>query len=410
MTITEKSLFQQVNAYANRANPYPLYAEMRKTPIYRESNGNYVVSSYRLISELLHDPRLGSDIRKGPDHDEQVRRAKASKQPLGFIRLDPPDHDRLRRQVMRQFGPPHTIDLIDNMKGELVALVDGLLDRLQGKTRIDVVDDFAHPFPVTVICKLLGVPQNDEPRFQGWADVLALSLDPPLEGQESEQATMSPAQAAFELGQYMVGLIEVRRKNPGEDMLSRLITDEGPDGPLTVQELVTTAGLLLVAGHETTVNLITNGTLTLLRHPHVLERLRQEPDLAVPLVEEVLRYEPPAQFNGQRIALADITLDGVTIPRGARVYTMLAAGNRDPERFADPERFIPDRQDNQHFGFGNGIHYCFGAPLARLEVQSALLTLARRLVNPRLVIDPPPYRQAAILRGPRHLLIDVDGI
>lgn len=175
-------------------------------------------------------------------------------------------------------------------------------------------------------------------------------------------------------------------------------------------EVLSTAALLLIAGHETTVNLITNGMLTLLRHPEALERLRADARVAVPLVEELLRYEPPVQMLPSRTPITDIEVAGVTIPKGASLWLMLAAGNRDPERFADPDRFDPDRPDNQHLGLGSGIHSCFGAPLARLEAQLALAGLARRLERPRLVEDPPPYRTNAVLRGPRHLRIAIDGV
>ena len=171
--------------------------------------------------------------------------------------------------------------------------------------------------------------------------------------------------------------------------------------------LVITMILLLIAGHETTVNVISNGTLTLLRYPAELERLRDSPERAPIVVEEVLRYEPPVQFVG-RFALADIEIGGATIPRGSGIRLMLAAGNRDPARFVDPDRFDPGRPDNEHLGFGGGIHYCVGAPLARIEGHAALTALARRLVNPRLVDDPPPYRPNAVLRGPSHLLVDYD--
>jgi cytochrome P450 len=171
--------------------------------------------------------------------------------------------------------------------------------------------------------------------------------------------------------------------------------------------LVITMILLLIAGHETTVNLITNGTLTLLRHPPELEQLRDHPERATRVVEEVLRFEPPVQFI-TRFALADIEMGDVTIPRGSGIRPILAAGNRDPARFADPDRFDPDRPDNEHLGFSGGIHYCVGAPLARIEGHVALTELARRLVNPRLVDDPPPYRPNAVLRGPSHLLVDFD--
>lgn len=404
-----KSVFQQINDYANRANPYPLYTELRKTPIVREADGSYVISSYRLIAALLHDPRLSSDVRKRSPEDWRAKAAAESELPPSFIRLDPPEHDRVRRLVTRPFGPPHTPHLIDDMRDELAHMVNELIDRMQGRSRVDIVDDFAYPFPVTVICKLLGVPREDEPRFHVWAAALVASSGPKPQGDEERQL-MDANEARQELGHYMGELIAARRKQPGDDMLSMLATEDGPAGRLAPMDLVSASITLLIAGHVTTVNLITNGMLTLLRHPDVLERLRHEPTLAIPLVEELLRFEPPVQFNSQRTATADIPLDGVTIPKGSPVYLMLAAGNRDPERFPDPDRFIPDRVDNQHLGFGNGIHYCFGAPLARLEGQIALKALASRLIHPRLVIDPPPYRQSAVLRGPRHLLVDIDGI
>jgi cytochrome P450 len=165
---------------------------------------------------------------------------------------------------------------------------------------------------------------------------------------------------------------------------------------------------LLIAGHETTVNLIANGMLTLLRNPDALARLRREPAWVVPVVEELLRFEPPVQYVPERAALTDITIDGTTIPQGAQVTLLLGAANRDPGRFTDPDRFDPDRPDNQHLGFGSGIHYCFGAPLARLEVQLALTALASRLGNPRLTEDPPPYRPSPVLRGPIHLPVAYD--
>src|SRR5262249_26053684 len=197
---------------------------------------------------------------------------------------------------------------------------------------------------------------------------------------------------------------------PGDDLLSALATDDGPDGRMADADLVSTASLLLLAGHGTTVNLIANGMLTLLRHPDILQRLRGEPDLIIGTVEELLRYDPPLQLRADRPAVPGTAVAGTTIPEGSPVVLVLAAGNRDPARFADPERFDPDREDNQHLGFGSGIHYCFGAPLARLQVQLALAALVHRLESPRLVVDPPPYRQNPIVRGPQHLQVQFDGV
>ncbi|MFF2383024.1 cytochrome P450 [Streptomyces sp. NPDC058108] len=406
-----QAILRQIIDYSHRANPYPLYEELRETPVYHDADGPYVVSRYYDIQSLLHDPRISSDARnlKATAGDPLGDTEEESPLPPAFLRLDPPEHDRLRRMTNRPFGPPHSPRRVHEMHGELRDIVSGLIDGMGDPERIDLVDQFSYPFPVTVICRLLGVPREDEPRFHTWADIIAASLDPVPGADAAERAKVSN-NARTELGMYLAGLIEERRRKPGEDMLSQLATAQGPDGAMTTMEVMSTAALLLIAGHETTVNLITNGMLTLLRHPDVLERLRQEPKLAVPVVEELLRYEPPVQLLPQRSTLADIEVRGVTIPKGSSLWLVLAAGNRDPERFENPDRFDPDRGDIQHLGFGSGIHSCFGAPLARLEAQLALGELARRLENPRLVEDPPPYRQNAVLRGPRHLSIACDGI
>ncbi|SNT47505.1 Cytochrome P450 [Streptosporangium subroseum] len=408
--MTSGTLLRQITDYANRADPYPLYAELRKTPVARQEDGVYTVSTYWEILSLLHDPRLSSDLRnRTPQPGCALPVEEDPGLPVSFIRLDPPEHDRLRRLATRPFGPPKTPRRIFNMRGELAQMISELIDGFQGRNQVDLVEDFAYPFPVTVICKLLGVPRQDEPRFHVWAEAIVAALDPnPAEGPAERQRASD--QARSELGLYLAELIEEHRRTPGEDLLSALALDHGPDGQMTSVELIATGVLLLIAGHETTVNLITNGMLTLLRYPDVLKRLRDDPGLAVPLVEELLRYEPPVQLLPQRTALADIDIAGTTIPRGAPIWLVLASGNRDPQRFSDPDRFEPERQDNQHLGFGSGIHYCFGAPLARLEAQLALTELARRLGNPRLVNDPPPYRQNPVLRGPRHLPIAFDDL
>jgi cytochrome P450 len=294
------------------------------------------------------------------------------------------------------------------MRPGLVEIASGLIDDFAGRNRIDLVDDFAYPFPVTVICRLLGVPREDEPRFHVWAEAVTEAIDPTTG--DFATRTRRRDQAFAELGRYLGELADARRAHPGEDMLSELVTDDGPEGRLSREELMINAALLLIAGHETTVNLITNGMLTLLRHPDVLQRLRRQPDLVIRVVEEVLRYEPPVQFLSNRAALDDIDIAGTTIPAGAPITLVLAAGSRDPDHVPDHDRFDPDRQYNEHLGFGGGIHYCFGAPLARPETQIALAELARRLENPRLVVDPPPYRPNPSLRGPRHLPVTFDNI
>ena len=396
-TETAAEIFAQILDPVNRPNPYPLYARLRETPVAPLADGFFAVSSYAAINALLHDPRLSKDQRKSDVPLTGIQRLD----PRPFLFLDPPEHDRLRRLVVHQFTP----DRVNAIHDRIVVLVNELLDAQRDRDRFDVVDDLAYPLPVTVICELLGVPPEDESRFHVWADTLAHSVDPDP-GQETDMAAM---QAGMELRNYMQALIAERRVHPGDDLLSGLATGDDPAGQMDDANLVITMILLLIAGHETTVNLITNGTLTLLRVPDELKRLGDHPERAPIVVEEVLRFEPPVQFVS-RFALADITIEGVTIPRGSGIRLILAAGNRDPERFADPDRFDPDRPDNEHLGFSGGIHYCVGAPLARIEGQIALAALARRLVNPRLVEDPPPYRPNAVLRGPRHLVVELDGL
>ncbi|MFF0833652.1 MULTISPECIES: cytochrome P450 [unclassified Streptomyces] len=409
--MTQASLFRRITDFANRADPYPLYEELRGTPVlHEEDDGPYVISSYWDIEGLLHDPRVSSDAANLAAAGGEPAEAQSTGLPPSFLRLDPPEHDRLRRIANSAFGPPHKPRRVDSMRDELHGIVGGLIDAFGEAREVDLVDQFAYPFPVTVICRLLGVPREDEPRFRSWVDPIVATLDPETRESADEAFVKAAQEARMQLGMYLAGLVEQRTRDPRDDMLSDLADNHGPEGAMTMMEVMSTAVLLLIAGHETTVNLITNGMLTLLRHPDVLRRLREDPGLAPGVVEELLRYEPPVQIVPQRTCIADIEVRGVTIPKGSRIWLMLAAGNRDPERFKDPERFDPDRRDIQHLGFGSGIHSCFGAPLARLEAQIALSELARRLDGPRLVEDPPPYRQNAVLRGPRHLRIAFDGL
>jgi cytochrome P450 len=406
--MAQASIFEQILDPANRANPYPLYAELRKTPVARQSDGSYLVSTYREIVALLHDRRVSSDPRSRPELADTPPEEGPPRLPLDFIRRDPPEHDRLRELATRPYGPPHTPGHIEEMRPWLTEVTNALIDNLAGRHRVDLVDDFAYPLPVTAICRLLGVPREDQPRFQHWADAFIQTSDPATGTFAERQDRRNQVEA--ELGEYLGGLADAHARQPGDDLISGLLTDTGPGAPMSRADLESTCALLLVAGHETTVNLIANGMLTLLRHPDVLDRLRHEPALIIPLVEELLRYEPPVQFLTSRSALADIDIAGTTIPQDSPITLMLAAGNRDPARFPDPDRFNPDRTDNAHLGFGSGIHYCFGAPLARVETQVALPALARRLKNPRLVTDPPPYRPSPEPRGPRHLLIEIDTV
>ncbi|WP_030993220.1 cytochrome P450 [Streptomyces sp. NRRL S-1813] len=400
------TLFHRITDYANRADPYPLYAELREAGVARQEDGSYLVGTYHDIEALLHDPRISSDRRKRTVPDETAEEGL----PPAFIGLDDPEHHRLRGLAMRSFGPPHTPDRIDGMHDEITRIVKDLIGSFQGKERIDVVDDFAYPLPVTVICRLLGVPIEDEPRFREWSDAIVAGIDP-TPGEDPTERPRAAAEARKAMGLYLGELAEKRRAHPSDGMLSSFVGGDSvggdsSEGQLTPLEIMTTSVLLLIAGHETTVNLITNGILTLLRHPDELARLRAEPALMPHAVEELLRYEPPVQMLPQRTPLADIEVAGVTIPQGAPLILLLASGNRDPLRFPDPDRFDPTRDDHQHLGFGSGVHSCFGAPLARLEAQIALNELIQYLDRPRLVEDPPPYRRSPVLRGPRHLLVE----
>lgn len=380
--------FQQILDPSRRANPYPLFGELRATPVARQDDGTYVVSTYREIVALLHDPRVSSTRRSLRDP--------------AFIGLDPPEHDRLRHLAMRHFGPPHNPGKIDALRPDMLAVTTELIDALAGRRRADLVDEVAYPLPVAMICHLLGVPREDESQFHAWADRLIELIGP---GDDAERER-ERQEVADKLDRYLEGLVEERRREPAGDMLSGLIADGG----MSQRQIVRTGVLLLIAGHETTINLIANGMLTFLRNPDVLARVHDDPELIIPAVEELLRFEPPVQFISSRVALADIAVGGVTIPAGAPIVLALAAGSRDPGHVADPDTFSLDRPRNEHLGFGGGVHYCFGAPLARLEAQIVLTELVRRLRNPRLVTDPPPYRPSALLRGPRHLLVDYDEI
>ncbi|MFJ9614139.1 cytochrome P450 [Streptomyces noursei] len=396
-----ETLLSRITDYANRPNPYPLYAELREAgPVVRQADGSYLVGTYHHIGALLHDPRMSADerVRTTPPPPEKIKDPS-------FLRLDDPEHHRLRTLSMRPFGPPHTPGRVNAMRGEIAQIATELLEALPTDRQIDIVDDFAYPLPVTVICRLLGVPREDEPRFRVWADALVAAADVrPDEGTTAQDEV--GRRAGIEMSQYLLDLAEQRRGKPTDDMLSAFVNEPDRSLRLTPEELTATATLLLIAGHETTVNLITNGVLTLLRHPEQLDLLRREPHLLPQAVEELLRYEPPVHMR-ERTPLADIEVAGTTIPAGTSVVLALASGNRDPKQFHEPDRFDPTRPDVEHLSFGSGIHLCFGGPLARVEADTALGALLPRLGAARLVQDPPPYRQNAMLRGPRHLPVQL---
>lgn len=417
--MTPEAAWAEAMKFENRHNPYRFFDEIRKqAPVAHVGNGAWAVTGFAELHQILHDPRLSSDKRKiaAPPADADLETNPVESYGRGpmMIQADPPDHDRARRQAMRHFGPPETPDIIPSMEAVCQQIANGKLDEAKaaGKTRIDIVDDYAYWIPTTVIFRIMGVPMEDEPRIHHLVEVAFDGADLGPEGATPEgQIRREKSDAAKEdVIKFFGGLVERYKREPDEKaMLSRMIHDIGPDGPMTDAELMGNATLLVVAGHDSTVNLIAHTVLTLLRNPGSIETLRSRPELVPAAIEESLRIQSSVQFF-PKYAIADIDIGGVTIPKGSPVFPCYGAANRDPRRFADPEKFDLERMDNQHFGWGRGIHACFGGMLARIEVNVAIETFLRRIENPRLVVDPPPYRRNQIFRGPRHMVIDCDGI
>lgn len=399
-------LWNRFLEHDNRHDPYPLYAGIRDAgPVQRLDDGAFLVTGYDEILEVVHDPRISSNplaVRGGADGD-------APGLVSAFVMQDPPDHTRLRSQTMRHFGPPHHAGYIDSLRDDILQTATALIDAFPASGTIDLVDAFAYPLPVMMICDVLGVPQADEPLFHAWSEAIIAPAEA-TSPEEAEKLQAEAATATRELGAYLAGLAEIRRGTPQGDLLSGLVNDAGPDGAMSRDEVISTSVMLLIGGHETTVNMIANGALTLLRHPEALARLRAEPSTMPVVFEELLRLEPPAQVTPKYVALEDVRVGDVTITKGSPVWIAWAAANRDPRHFPDPDRFDPLRENRDHLGFGAGIHACFGAPLARLETQIALAELFARVENIRLVEDPPPYRRNPLLRGPSRLDITFDRV
>jgi cytochrome P450 len=421
---TPETAWTEAMKYENRANPYPFFDELRKTPVVRVADNTYVVTGYRELLTLAHDPHISSDISQSPISakptahaapDAGAEHLQAYGREPSLIVSDPPKHDKARRQVMRHFAPPHSPDVIPKMETDIQQLCNELLDKAKAKggNTIDIVDDYAYPVPVAVICKILGVPLKDEPTFHGWIfDFMAgADMGPDAATEEGQVRLQKGKESTAALTQYMADLIQGFLKEPGDNVLSKLVNDtDGPDGPMTPKEAAANALLVLIAGHDSTVNTIAHCVLTLLRHPESLVLLREKPELIPKAIEEVLRLQSAVQFFPSRSATADIEIGGTVIPKGSAVHLLYGAANRDPSRFPDPEKFDIQRPDNQHVGWGRGVHSCVGGPLARLEVNLAVENFLRRVENPRLVVDPPPYRVNQIFRGPLHLEVEFDRI
>jgi fatty acid omega-hydroxylase len=421
--MTPETAWAEAMRFENRANPFPFFDELRKTPVAQVDDDLYVVTGYRALRTLLHDPRLSSDTSRSP----LVAKKRAAAQPQvtdglqagyapkqSFIGSDPAAHDRMRRQVMRHFAPPHSPDVIPGTEPGIQQLCHDLLDKVKakGEKRFDVVDEYAYPVPVAVICQIMGVPIEDEPKFHAWIfDMLAgvdLSQDATTDEGRARAEKGSAAAAAFQ--QYLRELVHRYVEEPGAGLISSLLHDDGPDGPMEPAEVVPNTSLMFIAGHDSTVNTIAHCVLTALRNPGSLDMLRSRPELIPRAIEETLRLQSAVQFFPTRSAIADIEVDGAVIPAGAAVILLYGAANRDPVRFPNPNQFDVEREDNQHVGWGGGIHSCVGGPLARLEVNLAFETFIRRVENPRLKEDPPPYRRSPFFRGPQHLWIEYDRI
>ena len=406
--------------FANRPNPYPFFDELRRSPVAKVSEKTYVVTGYDEVIALTSDPRISSDAFRSPaglfgEKPETDSPAAEGAAPGSFIGTDPAIHDRMRRQCMRHFGPPHTPDLIPSMESYVVDMANDLLDAVgaRGGNRMDMVDDFAYPIPVSVICNILGVPVEDVPTFHPWIFDFMQGADigPEALTEEGRERTAKAAAGVAKLQAYIAELTEGYARNPGPGLISAILHDtDGPDGPMPVEEVVPNAMLLLFAGHDSTVNTMSHCVLTLLRNPGAWDLLVDNPELIPRMIEEVQRLQSAVQFFPTFSAPTDIEIAGTTIKAGSAVHLMYGAANRDPRRFPDPDRFDLNRANREHLGWGSGIHVCFGGPLARLEVNAAMEVFLRRVRNPRLVVDPPPYRRNQVFRGPLHLALDFDEI
>ena len=367
-----------------KANPYEKYRELRALdPVHRLRLINaWVLTEYQDVDAILRDHKRFS--REYGDYKS-------------MLNSDPPDHTRLRGLVSKAFTPRSVAEL----KPRIRQIVDDLLDDVADRDRFDLVESFAYPLPVIVIAEMLGVPSQDMDRFKAWSNDVALTVEPTVNDRQIQRIQRSGG----ELRDYFDGIIEQRRREPQDDMITALIAAEDEGDRLTHEELLSTLDLLLVAGNETTRNFIGNGMLALLRHPDQLQRLRDDPGLLDSAIDEILRYDSPVQLNG-RMAIEDMEIGGKRIRAGQRVIGLLGAANRDPSVFADPDKLDVGRREKSHLSFGRGIHHCLGAPLAILEGRIAFSSLLERFSSIRL-LQEPEYRDQVVLRGVKELWIEV---
>ncbi len=395
-------LEQQLTSDAFFQDPYPIYAEMRATdPVHwSEANGGWMVTRYDDVLATVRDlARFSSCGRNTSAFDRLPGEVSERVRPLrdhfsvGLINSDPPDHTRMRGLINKAFTPR----VVEQLRPRVQFLVDGLLEAVEerGDGRMDVIRDLAFPLPAMVIAEVLGAPPEDRDRFKIWTvGILKFqgtgSILP--ETAEESQAHL------LEMRAFLADLADRRRRAPRDDLMSQLVAAEAEGDRLSESELLSTCVTLLTAGHETTTNLIGNGLLTLLRHPNQLALLRKHPDLMPSAIEELLRFESPLQRNPRRVAV-DTELDGKRLRRGDYVMQVLGSANRDPNQFPDPDRLDITRQPNRHVAFGFGVHFCLGAPLARLEAPIALAAILGRFPGLALATDCPQWQRHGLLRG-----------
>jgi cytochrome P450 PksS len=382
-----------------KANPYPFYARLRaEAPVCRMTlptrETAWLVTRYDDVAAVLKDERFVKDTANA------LTPAQAARQPWfrkifkslkrNMLNQDPPNHTRLRALVNTTFTPR----LVEQLRERVQQLTDDLLDAVQSRGRMDVIRNYALPLPTTIISKMLGVPAADRHQFHRWSNAVIAAAN-------STWGLVKAVPNALLLMRYIRAFIKKRRADPRDDLVSALARAEEAGDALSEDELLAMVFLLLVAGHETTVNLIGNGALALLEHPDQLEKLRNDPALIKPAVEELLRYTSPVDTATERYAREDVAIAGVTIPRGDMVYVVIASANRDERQFPNPDALDITREPNRHLAFGLGAHFCVGAPLARLEGQIAINTLLRRVPDMRLTVAPDAlrWRRGLLLRG-----------
>ena len=405
MSTTQRQALGDLADPATLPDPYPVLAGLREASPFAEFDGALVVvGRHADIGAVLRHPNASSERGKSLLAPAVTRRIRDRP---SFLSLDPPDHTRLRRLVSKAFTPRR----IALLEPRIRTITDELLTAAGAAGHLELVSQLAYPLPVRIISEMLGVPVSDHPRFAGWSARLANSLQPGFGvAPEQAQARAEAADAASEeFAAYFRELIAVRRAQPEADLLSAMIAAEDAGDQLTEDELIATCVLLLVAGHETTVGLISNAILALLRHPDQFAMLRSDPELASAAVEETLRYDAPVQLTG-RVARGGMQVGDVTARDGALVMLLLAAAGRDPDAYAEPDRFDIRRGASNHLAFAAGPHFCLGAPLARLEATVAVGQIARRVVAPSLVEGALAYKPNLNLRGPERLVVDFAAI